>query len=199
MVDSPDSRLPQTHAGGLNRDRRVGEECWQHCQLGIDRSWRASDPRRVAHRGRWQVLRGVAARPPRVSTSYARPPRCSGPAGDTPSVPPLRQQLWALRAGLDRRASQPSMTTQKVRRRAIAAAGADWRQRSPRGSAPTVDTGWPAQVRCSAPGGAVSVGETGCRRKGPPGLMGVYHHDPRGGEPRASEHVTAAAARHHAM
>ena len=30
-----------------------------------------------------------------VSTRFARPPLRSGPSGDTPSVPPLRQQLWA--------------------------------------------------------------------------------------------------------
>ena len=36
-----------------------------------------------------------------MSTRYARPPLRSGPSGDTPSVPPLRQQLWALRPGLD--------------------------------------------------------------------------------------------------
>ena len=36
-----------------------------------------------------------------VSTRCARPPRCYGPPGDTPPVPPLRLQLWALRPGLD--------------------------------------------------------------------------------------------------
>ena len=36
-----------------------------------------------------------------VSTRCAPPPLRYGPAGDTPSVPPLRQQLWALRPGLD--------------------------------------------------------------------------------------------------
>ena len=37
--------------------------------------------------------------------------RC-GPSGDTPSVPPLKQQIWALRPGLDG-ASRPSTTTRK--------------------------------------------------------------------------------------
>ena len=36
-----------------------------------------------------------------VSTRYARPPLGSGPSDDTPAVPPLREQLWALRPGLD--------------------------------------------------------------------------------------------------
>ena len=39
--------------------------------------------------------------PAGVSTRCAPPPLRYGPAGDTPSVPPLRQQLWALRPGLD--------------------------------------------------------------------------------------------------
>ena len=39
--------------------------------------------------------------PDGVSTRSARPPLRYGPAGDTPSVPPLRQQIWALRPGLD--------------------------------------------------------------------------------------------------
>ena len=39
----------------------------------------------------------------------------------------------------------------------------------------------------------VSLGGSGCKRKGLPGLMGVYHHDPRGGEPHASDYVTTAA------
>ena len=45
--------------------------------------------------------RGVAAGPAGVSTRYARPPRCCGPAGDTPAVPPLKRQIWALRPGPD--------------------------------------------------------------------------------------------------
>ena len=36
-----------------------------------------------------------------MSTRYARPPLGSGPSDDTPAVPPLREQLWALRPGLD--------------------------------------------------------------------------------------------------
>ena len=53
---------------------------------------------------------GVSTRcapPPLRASSAARLLRCAppplryGPAGDTPSVPPLRQQLWALRPGLD--------------------------------------------------------------------------------------------------
>ena len=39
--------------------------------------------------------------PDGVSTRSARPPLRYGPTGDTPSVPPLRQQIWALRPGLD--------------------------------------------------------------------------------------------------
>ena len=39
--------------------------------------------------------------PTGVSTRYARPALRSGPSDDTPTVPPLRQQLWALRPGLD--------------------------------------------------------------------------------------------------
>ena len=39
--------------------------------------------------------------PAGVSTRCAPPPLRYGPAGDTPSVPPLRQQIWALRPGLD--------------------------------------------------------------------------------------------------
>ena len=44
-----------------------------------------------------------------VSTRYARPPRCSGPSGDTPPAPRLGWQLWALRPGLDG-TSRPSTT-----------------------------------------------------------------------------------------
>ena len=44
-----------------------------------------------------------------MSTRYGRPPLRYGPAGDTPPVPPLRQQLWALRPGLDG-ASRPFTT-----------------------------------------------------------------------------------------
>ena len=39
--------------------------------------------------------------PASVSTRCARPSLRYGPAGDTPSVPRLRWQLWALRPGLD--------------------------------------------------------------------------------------------------
>ena len=39
--------------------------------------------------------------PAGVSTRYARPSLRCGPSGDTPSVPPLKQQIWALRPGLD--------------------------------------------------------------------------------------------------
>ena len=42
-----------------------------------------------------------------VSACCARPPLCSGPAGDAPSAPRLRWQLWALRPGLNG-ASRPS-------------------------------------------------------------------------------------------
>ena len=44
---------------------------------------------------------GRSCGPDGVSTRCARPPLRYGPAGDTPSVPPLRQQIWALRPGLD--------------------------------------------------------------------------------------------------
>ena len=44
----------------------------------------------------------------------------------------------------------------------------------------------------------VSLGGSGCKRKGLPGLMGVYHHNPRGGEPHASDYVTTAAVGCHA-
>ena len=36
-----------------------------------------------------------------VSTCFARSPLALRPKGDTPSAPPLSQQLWALRPGLD--------------------------------------------------------------------------------------------------
>ena len=38
----------------------------------------------------------------------------SGPSDDTPAVPPLREQLWALRPGLDG-ASRPSTTSHRTR------------------------------------------------------------------------------------
>ena len=47
--------------------------------------------------------------PASVSTRCARPSLRYGPVGDTPSVPRLRWQLWALRPGLDG-ASRPSTT-----------------------------------------------------------------------------------------
>ena len=60
---------------------------------------------RVRIRPERRKLVGRSARrscgPGGVSTRCARPPRCYGPSGDTPPVPPLRLQLWALRPGLD--------------------------------------------------------------------------------------------------
>ena len=51
--------------------------------------------------------------PAGVSTCCARPSLRYGPSGDTPSVPRLRWQLWALRPGLDR-TSRPSTTTRRT-------------------------------------------------------------------------------------
>ena len=69
--------------------------------LGIDRSWRSPDRRRA-----WRTVAGGRSErsscgPAGVSTRYARPSLRCGPSGDTPSVPPLKQQIWALRPGLD--------------------------------------------------------------------------------------------------
>ena len=46
---------------------------------------------------------------------------------------------------------------------------------------------------------AVSFGGSGCKRRGLPGLIGVFHHDQRGGEPLASDHDTTTAVGCHAV
>ena len=82
---------PQTGVGGLRRDRRVG---WRGAGSSPDR------------RRAWHTVAGgrperSSCGPAGVSTRYARPSLRCGPSGDTPSVPPLKQQIWALRPGLD--------------------------------------------------------------------------------------------------
>ena len=61
------------------------------------------------HRSRSRRSGPRSCGPASVSTRCARPSLRYGPAGDTPSVPRLRWQLWALRPGLDG-ASRPSTT-----------------------------------------------------------------------------------------
>ena len=64
-------------------------------------------------------------------------------------------------------------------------------------------------VHTFAPGGqlasgpwlacAVPFGGSGCKRRGLPDLIGVYHHFQRGGEPLASDHDTTTAVGCHAV
>ena len=84
----------------------------------------------------WCAGSRVAAGTDGVSTRCARPPRCSGPADDTPPAPRLGWQLWALRPGLDG-ASRPSTTLTRRRPTAGFRDGAPDRNRWGRQSRPS--------------------------------------------------------------
>ena len=97
---SPVSGSPKTGVGGVGADsaarrswvdgERAARNCVVDSPLGL---------------GTCAVACGDLGRgsygPTGASTRCARPPLRSGPSDDTPAVPPLREQLWALRPGLD--------------------------------------------------------------------------------------------------
>ena len=122
---------PATSVGKLRRDRRVGAGADSASDLGTDGSWRTCLRQVRVARCRGRAVGGSGG-PAGVSTRCARPPLRYGPSGDTPSVPPLRQQLRALRPGLDG-ASRPSTTTRTARRPAVRGTGTGWRRRDRRG------------------------------------------------------------------
>ena len=98
-----------------------------------------------------------------VSTRCARPPRCSGPADDTPPVPQLGWQLWALRPGLDG-ASRPSTTLTRRRPTAGFRDGAPDRNRWGRQSRPFTS---PPPAAHPAPGRAPGSSRTATSRPWP--------------------------------
>ena len=86
-----------------------------------------------------------------MSTRCARPPLRYGPSGDTPPVPRLRQQLWALRPGLD--GGVPAVHDAHGTRRP---AGFGMGRRT--------GTGWSRRQRRRRAGGLGSSGRALCRK-----------------------------------
>ena len=118
----------------------------------------------------------------------------SGGRGVAPGRPACQRATRALRCATALRVThRPSLRSDS----SYGSCGPAWTGRPGRSHVRAERSAGVRALACLAC--AVSFGASGCKRRGLPGLIGVFHHFQRGGEPLASDHDTTTAVGCHAV